>query len=91
MLKLGELGMNTWGETVLLCKALKNKHFIGLNIDVIKLNFSKLKTLDYQTNEARHILGYIICETNVTDFESQPFYIKGYNKCVFHKLEKSDG
>ena len=35
--------------------------------------------------------GYFLCEAYVTEHESEPFYIPGYNKFVLNRLLKEDG
>ncbi len=64
---------------------------LSINIDGFKTNFDKFRIFNNQINSCRKILGYFFCETNVTEIESQPFYIEYYNKFVLDKLIKNDG
>ena len=52
---------------------------IGLNIDGVRTNFDNFKIF---TRNLDKILGYFICESNVTEHESQIFFLEGYNKFV---------
>ena len=56
---------------------------ISLNIDGLRSNFDKFQIFvntvsSYSTYYSNNITGYVLCETNVTEFESQPFYLDGY-------------
>ena len=52
-----------------LCKELNSEaiSLIALNIDGFRSNFSSFLIM-YEKNRSRPIDGYLICETNVTDF-----------------------
>ena len=64
--------------------------FVSINIDGFKTNFKKFEIFNKQINESKTILGYFLCETNVTEAESQPYFLEGYNKFVHDKLIKND-
>ncbi len=71
----------------------KNFTFFGLNIDGFRTNFDTflINHEKLSSDSSKIISGYFICETNVTEFESQRFYIPGYNKFVLDRLIKDDG
>ena len=60
---------------------------LSLNIDGFRSNFDCF----LMHHEHFKADGYFLCETNVTEHESQPFYIPGYNKFVLNRLLKEDG
>ena len=66
---------------------------IGWNIDGLRSNFDKfclfVNNISSTTHNTR-ITGYVICETNVTETESRPFYITGYNKFILDRIKISD-
>ena len=67
--------------------------FVGLNVDGFKSNFDTF-LIDHNKltlNNPTVINGYFMCETNVTESESEMFYIPGYNKFVLDKLQKENG
>ena len=60
---------------------------VGLNIDGFKTNFDKFRIFNQTLITAGvKINCFSFCETNVTEIESQPFYIDGYNKFVLNKF-----
>ena len=64
-----------------------NLSFIGMNIDGFKSNFDSFLII----HEKIFADGYFICECNVTEEESNGFYIPNYNKFVLDRLSKSNG
>ncbi len=60
--------------------------FVGINIDGVRTNFSKLKIIDREFNKSKKIYGYFICESNVTEDESGTFFLEGYNKFVLDRI-----
>ncbi len=68
-----------------------NSVLVSINIDGFKTNFDKFKVFNCQINSNKIILGYFFCETNVTEVESQPFYLEYYNKFVLDRFTKTDG
>ena len=60
---------------------------IGLNIDGFRSNFDSF----LMHHERFKADGYFLCETNVTKYESQPYYIPGYNQFVVNRFMKDDG
>ena len=49
---------------------------VGLNIDGVRTNFDQFKIIHNELNStSNNVLGYFISETNVTDSESQTFYL----------------
>ena len=72
----------------------KGSIIISWNVDGIRSNFDSIILLDRRlktTNDNNiNILGYVLCETNVTEFQSNPFYLNGYNKFVLDKIKISD-
>ena len=71
-------------------KLTDDKFLVSINIDGFKTNFDKFKVFDKSINDKRNILGYFLCETNVTLNESQPFFLDSYNKFVHDRLTKSN-
>ena len=65
-------------------------NFIGINIDGFKKNFDKFCIFNSKINSECNIKGYFICETNVTESESQTFFLEGYNKFVLDRFKKAD-
>ena len=85
------------------CKYLKmddligtNQHncfpsFIGLNVDGIRTNFDKLKIFNSTLlNYGENVAGYFLCETNVTEHESKPFYLEGFNKFTLGRFQRDN-
>ncbi len=71
---------------------VESAYFMSLNLDGVKSNFDKFRILRNQLcDKSNNIYGYFLCETNVTDQESQPYFIDGYNKFVLDRLTKSNG
>ena len=63
-----------------------------MNIDGVKTNFNKFKILNNRFGNLHiNILSFILCETNVTEEESEPYYLEGYNKFVQNRITKKDG
>lgn len=64
-----------------------NSSFIGLNIDGVRTNFDKFKIFDHKirVTTKRKVLGYFLCETNVTASESEMFYLDGFNKFILDR------
>ena len=61
---------------------------LGLNIDGFKSNFDKFRVFDNQLKSAKiNFSCYILYETNVTQHESEPFFISNYNKFVLDKIK----
>ena len=51
---------------------------IGWNIDGMRTNFDKVKLLVNRIKPSHNnVMSYVICETNVTEFEAQPFNLSG--------------
>ncbi len=63
---------------------------IGLNIDGVRSNFDQFKILHKDLNKSGNVVGYFICESNVTVDEAQTFYLEGYNKFVLNRISKED-
>ena len=83
----------TCNEFVTGCK-FEYINFVGFNIDGVRTNFDNfLITHDkLSLNNSKTIInGYFLCETNVTEFEAQSYYIPNYNKFVLDRLKKADG
>ena len=60
---------------------------VGVNIDGVRTNFDKFKIFSRDLDK---VLGYFICESNVTEYESQIFFLEGYNKFVLDRIVKQD-
>ena len=56
------------------------------NIDGMRTNFDKVKILVSKIEPSVHVMAYVICETNTTEFEAQPFNLQGYNKFVLDRM-----
>ena len=64
--------------------------FIGWNIDGLRSNFDKFRLFVNNISTSTTIAGYILCETNVTEFESLPFYLVGYNRFILDRIKISE-
>ena len=65
---------------------------VGLNIDGLKTNFDKFKIFN-QTLITSKVKAtcFTFYETNVSEIESSPFYLDGYNKFVLDKYLYENG
>ena len=63
---------------------------IGLNIDGIRTNFDKLKILNSKLLTCENVAGYFLCETNVTEYESESFYLEGFNKFTLDRFRNDN-
>ena len=68
----------------------KGNILIAWNIDGLRSNFDKFCMFNKSINlQNRCVTAYVLCETNVTDFESQPFHLYGYNKFISDRIKIS--
>ena len=63
---------------------------VSINIDGARTNFSKLEVFNRVFNVNNRIVGYFICESNVTEHEAQTIFLEGYNKFVLDRILKDD-
>lgn len=70
-----------------LCSSFSSNTFsiISLNIDGFKANFDKFRIFNQSINHK--ISCFALCESNVTQADSQHFYLDGYNKFVQDKIK----
>ena len=66
----------------------KLSSFVGLNIDGVRTNFDKFRVLDNKLRNHlnENVIGYFLCETNVTESESDTFYLDGFNKFTIDRI-----
>ncbi|NRB81950.1 MAG: hypothetical protein HRU38_25385 [Saccharospirillaceae bacterium] len=68
--------------------SISNNNFslISLNIDGCRTNFDKFKLMHNSIRQAKiNVSCYILCETNVSQEQSDPFYLNYYNKFVLDR------
>lgn len=69
----------------------KGNILIAWNIDGLRTNFDKFCMFNNSINlHSRCITAYVLCETNVTYFEAQPFHLSGYNKFISDRIKISN-
>ncbi len=65
---------------------------LSLNIDGVKTNFNKFRIMKSELDSfADQLKCLVLCETNVTEKEAEPYYLENYNKFVLGRLIKMDG
>ena len=63
---------------------------IGLNIDGIRTNFDKLKIMNSKLLTCENVAGYFLYETNVTEYESESFYLEGFYKFTLDRFRNDN-
>ena len=65
---------------------------IGLNIDGVRTNFDQFQVFasKVDTRLSDNVIGYFLCETNVTANESDTFYLDKFNKFTLDRIRNKN-